>query len=110
MSGVDEADFHDRVVAQLRDAFGDDRVRSEVWLDGPERRLDVAVDLPELGTGLAVELEDRPADCIHGAGQALVYARTLGYLPVVGYPAAAADGDLAPELDALSERVQVVAL
>jgi hypothetical protein len=81
-----------------------------VWLSGPGRRIDLAVNLPELGTGLAIELEDDPAGCIKGVGQAVIYARSLGYLPVVAYPSEADADGYERELAALSDRVQVVAL
>lgn len=110
MSDVTEREFHGRVLDQLREAFGDERVRSEVWLDGPERWLDIAVDLPEIGTGLAIELEDNPEGCIKGVGQAVIYGRTLGYVPVVAYPSEAETDSYERELAALSDRVQVVAL
>lgn len=110
MTDIDEADFHARVLSRLQDAFGTDRVRSEVWLDGPDRLLDIAVDLPELGTGLAIELEDNPAGCIKGVGQAVVYSQTLGYLPVVAYPKETHDEAYTAELSALSDRVQIVTL
>lgn len=112
---MSELEFHERVVADLRDVLPESWVRSEFVL--PSRReVDVVVDVggrdagPPIG--FAIELEDHPDSCIAGAGQASQYAGELGpgYAPIVAYPRQAYDPALATELRTLSRYVPVIEL
>lgn len=102
-----ERTFLPTVGDSLRRVFGAEHVIREPRLPSG-REPDFLVTCYPLR--LAVEVENRAEDTIHGAGQALLYAGETDALPAVIFPANSGEDEVAAELEALRQFLPVRAL
>lgn len=86
MTHEDERPFHDRLVEHLVTEYGEDAVRTDVYLKETGRWVDVLVETPLVT--LALEVENDWESVIMGIGQANLYAAHVeeGAVPVVAVP------------------------
>lgn len=86
-----EGAFREQVVADLEDAYGAARVRTDVTLPATDRRCDIIVKTHVGADDLAIEVENDFEAVMKGRSQARLYAEQVGAEPYVVVPAGHVD-------------------